>query len=287
LNILKRSVETIPKVFLLSIGKMQVAVVTGANQGLGYGICKRLAETQRYSIILTGRRADACKQAAQSLAAETGNSSIQSRQLDITSSDSINDFTTWLDSTFTSGINVLVNNASIAFDPSAFSADECASTMAVNLEGTVNITEALKHRMPPIGSSERASIVIVSSGGSLSGEAEQMLQNARSGQDLINIGDHFVQSIRDGTYKQRGFPKAMMPVSKQLENVYAQLLGDELRDRNVFVAAVHPGSVRSKMSNFKGSQSPYTAAEGPAMLACNPLSPAQSGSYFMGTKQVG
>lgn len=264
-------------------GSHLTAVVTGANQGLGYGISKRLAE-QQYRVVLAGKRGDAAKRAAEQLVQETNNTHVQSAELDIAHDASIASFVESM--RHDGGLDVLVNNASIAFPREAFSAQECRETLAVNLDGTVKLTEQLKSLMPR-STGAKGNIVIVSSGGQVSGEAKQMLDSARSGADLIQLGQHFVRSIEDGSFQRRGFPRAMMSVSKLLENRYAQLLADELRQKTISVCAVHPGSVRSKMSNFKGAQSPYDAAEAPAHLACHPLPSSKSGAYFMGLQQAG
>ena len=51
------------------MAKQNVALVTGANRGIGFGLCEALLQ-QDYTVLMLGKRSKAMQQAAQSLNSE-------------------------------------------------------------------------------------------------------------------------------------------------------------------------------------------------------------------------
>jgi NAD(P)-dependent dehydrogenase (short-subunit alcohol dehydrogenase family) len=70
----------------MSEGVQRVAVVTGANRGLGKAITRRLAEQGLY-VVLTGRNEQAAREAAEDLAKD--GLSVSAHQLDVTDPASV------------------------------------------------------------------------------------------------------------------------------------------------------------------------------------------------------
>ena len=67
-----------------------VAVVTGANKGIGYHIAGQLGQ-QGMKVVLTARDPSLGKQAVEKLRNESGLNNIEFHQLDITKEDTIDD----------------------------------------------------------------------------------------------------------------------------------------------------------------------------------------------------
>lgn len=64
-----------------------IALVTGANQGIGFATAKRLAAEHGYYVIMAGRRLDAIQAAAQSLTEQ--NLAVEAVVLDVKSDQTI------------------------------------------------------------------------------------------------------------------------------------------------------------------------------------------------------
>ena len=90
----------------------QIVLITGANQGIGFEIAKKLATEQlNYHILIGARSISNGEEAAKLLAHLPG--SVQAIQLDVTSDDSIAACVAYIEKEF--GIlDVLINNAGIA-----------------------------------------------------------------------------------------------------------------------------------------------------------------------------
>lgn len=64
-----------------------IALVTGANQGIGYAVSKRLASDHGFHVIMTGRREEAVNEAARSLQDE--GLDVEAYPMDLSSDQSI------------------------------------------------------------------------------------------------------------------------------------------------------------------------------------------------------
>lgn len=91
---------------------MQIAIVTGANKGIGYEIAKKLCGAGM-KVILACRNQQLGEAATNDLKMN-GFSNVEFRSCDIASNDSINQFVSDLSRDY-DFINVLVNNAAMAF----------------------------------------------------------------------------------------------------------------------------------------------------------------------------
>ena len=111
----------------------KIALVTGANRGLGKEVCRQLAE-QGYRVILTSRSEDKGRAALADIAQEGFD--ITYHQLDVNNVQSIATIKEWIISTY-GRLDVLVNNAGINYDTwqNALNADleECHETIEANL----------------------------------------------------------------------------------------------------------------------------------------------------------
>lgn len=120
-----------------------IVLVTGANQGIGFEIAKKLAtEHADYHIILSGRRPSAVDEAVARLSA-LGLTNIEALVLDITSDESIAAAAAAVAAKH-GRLDVLINNAGVAVDGQAktFPRDEWLRIYNVNVAGTALVTDA-------------------------------------------------------------------------------------------------------------------------------------------------
>jgi carbonyl reductase 1 len=244
-----------------------VAVLTGANKGVGYGIASILAQ-QGLQVIVAARNDQLGKAAADKIKQETGGQAVF-RRLDITDKNSIQEFAANLRDDY-GGLTILVNNAGFAYKGDAFGADEAQQTIDVNYFGTKAVCEAL---VPLLTQNGR--IVNVSSRSGLlnkvpNAELRQRCLTASSTQQLDELAQQYVQAIRDGSWKKEGWPSTMYGFSKILCTHYSRVLAEQLKPKHIMVNAICPGYVNTDMTSGRGTKTIYEGADTPAWLALMP-----------------
>ena len=189
-----------------------VALVTGANRGIGYEVCRQLAG-RKYTVVLGSRDAGKGIAAARRLAAS--GLSVVSQQLDVTDERSVQELATWLASEF-GHLDVLVNNAAIHYDSwqQASNADlgVVREAFDTNMVGAWRVAVAC---LPLLRRSKHPRIVNVSSG---AGATARL------------------------TGRTPGYS-----VSKHALNALTRMLATELKSAGILVNAVCPGWVATDM----------------------------------------
>ncbi len=236
----------------------RVAVVTGANRGIGEEVARQLA-ARGLRVIPTSR------------SPKSGYAA-----LDVEDRGSIEAFAR---SQAAAGIDVLVNNAGASFD--GFDASVAARTLSVNFFGAMHLTDAL---LPSMRAGGR--VVMVSSGlGKLSNLGPSL--RARFGDpsltraQLLELVDSFVHDVRVGVHGQSGWPSSAYSVSKIAMNALTRVLARELAGdpRAILVNAADPGWVRTRMGGASAPVSVEDGARTPVYLALLPQG-ARAGDFF-------
>jgi NAD(P)-dependent dehydrogenase (short-subunit alcohol dehydrogenase family) len=121
--------------------KRSVALISGANTGIGLAVATKLAKDHGYHVVIGSRNAAAGKEAAAALVADGGAAS--SVQLDLSSDESIAAAVATIESEF-GALNVLVNNAGVLLDltPGLTTRQLFDQTLATNVTGAACLTEA-------------------------------------------------------------------------------------------------------------------------------------------------
>ena len=205
----------------------KIALVTGANRGLGKEVCRQLAE-QGYLVILTSRTEEKGRAALADIAQE--GLDIVYHRLDVNNQQSIATINEWIINTY-GRLDVLVNNAGINYDTwhNALDADleECHETIEANLFGPWRMAQTFIPLMQEKGFGR---VVNLSSGaGALNG--------------------------MDG-----GKPAYAM--SKAALNVLTIKLAHLTANDNILVNAVCPGWVRTDMGGKEATRSIPEGAKG-------------------------
>ncbi len=241
----------------------RVAIVTGANRGIGEAIATELAR-RGFDVVATNRAT-----------------------LDVAGDASIGRFVSSVDPA--RGVDVLVNNAGVAED--GFDEDVARRTLRVNVIGAMDLTDRMLPLFRP-----HARIVMVSSGmGELSvlPAREMRARFASSDLDrsaLRSLLFEFVDAVARGGRAgatRAGFPANAYSVSKVALNAYVRILARELASdpRRIAVNAACPGWVRTRMG---GAGAPRSVAEGartPVFLATLGAD-APSGRFFRDEREI-
>ncbi|KAL5668612.1 hypothetical protein ACJX0J_020833, partial [Zea mays] len=121
-----------------------VAVVTGANRGIGHALAAHLAE-QGLCVVVTARDEARGQAAAAALRHGAGppRGAVRFRRLDVADPASIAAFASWLRDEL-GGLDILVNNAAVSFNEMDTNSVEHAETvLRTNFYGAKMLTEAL------------------------------------------------------------------------------------------------------------------------------------------------
>lgn len=256
---------------------MPLAIVTGANRGIGLQVSKDLVQNGYYVVIAARDRA-AGDRAARELGGEPR---ARCMVLDVAVPSSITAFAESLPKNVR--IDALVNNAGASFD--GFDAEVARRTLDTNYRGPVRLTSAL---LPSL--SDHANVVMVSSGmGELShlGPAlrERLLAPDLTFEQIERTASEFEEAVAAERHKELGFPSNAYSVSKALLNAYTRVLGKQFAQTGRRVNAVCPGWVRTRMGGRSAPRSLEDGARG-VVWAATLAGGAPNGQFFRDQKPI-
>ena len=231
-----------------------VALVTGANQGIGLQIAKDLA-AHGYTVLVGSRRLERGKTATPSVKGDA-----HALQLDVTDQASIAAAAERIRNEF-GRLDVLVNNAAISHAgkpgrslaemlessrASVASLDEVRAVFETNVFGVIAVTQAM---LPLLREAPAARIVNVASGvGSLTLNA-------------------------DPAFPYRAGFGVVYAASKTALNAITLSFAIELESTNIKVNAASPGFTATALNNFEGTETVEQGARNPVRVALDANGP--------------
>lgn len=223
----------------------RIAVVTGANRGLGREIARQLLR-RGLEVVLTSRDPAKGEAAAETLRGE--GLTPRFHPLDVTEDAGAAALHDWLDWSY-GRLDILVNNAGVMLDGGGMSLgalplDILGRTLETNLYGALRVTQAL---LPLMRRHNYGRIVNMSSG-------------------LGQLAD-----MRSGTPAYR--------ISKTALNALTRILAAELAGSNIKVNSLCPGWVRTDLGGPKATKSVEEGADTAVWLATLP-DDGPSGGFF-------
>lgn len=264
--------------------KNTVAIVTGANKGIGFALVRKLAQSE-LTVILTARDEARGLQAVQTLRNEGLH--VLFHRLDVSDPVSINAFAAWFATNF-QALDILVNNAAVSFNDIYQNSVENAETvMKTNFYGAKLLTEAL---LPYFRSSASKSRIlnITSRLGTVDKvrnmKVKKILESEDVGEeDIEGVVKAFLEDVKRGTWKKAGWPALWTDyaVSKLALNAYTRVLAKRYGEfGSVSVNSFCPGFTQTSMTRGKGTHTAADAALVGARLAMLPPHRLPTGQFF-------
>ncbi|XP_020218533.1 (+)-neomenthol dehydrogenase [Cajanus cajan] len=282
------------------------AVVTGANKGIGFGICQQLV-SNGITVVLTARDEKRGIEAVEKLKKEFGLSDqVLFHQLDVTDPKSFQSLANFIKTQF-GKLDILVNNAGINgahVDPDAFSAmvasgedfakvdwrkilvenyEYAEAGIRTNYYGAKLMCEAL---IPLLELSDSPRIVNVSSTmGKLEKIPSEWVRGVLSDAESLTeekvdeVLNQFLKDFKEGSLETKGWPQSFSAyiVSKAAMSAYTRVLAKKYP--SFCINAVCPGYVKTDLNYNTGY---FTVDEGAQSIVRLALLPngGPSGLFF-------
>ncbi|MFE2825512.1 SDR family NAD(P)-dependent oxidoreductase [Streptomyces sp. NPDC059271] len=247
----------------------RIALVTGANQGLGRALVEGLAARMDPGdlVLLTGRDGRRVADAAREVAELPGTRArVEGRVLDVTDTDTVARLAEELRARH-GGVDVVLSNAVARVLPEESQAERADEFIDVSNTATHAILRSFAPVLRPGG----RLLVVASSLGTL-GHLDPRLHPLFDGASLDQV-EYAVESWRSavhaGTAQEAGWPVWLNVPSKVAQVAAVRAVAAERRERDlaagILIAAVCPGMVdtatsRPWFSDYSQAQSPARAA---------------------------
>ncbi|ELU10252.1 hypothetical protein CAPTEDRAFT_223946 [Capitella teleta] len=263
----------------------RVAVVTGSNKGIGLAIARGLCKQFEGDVILTARDKGRGQAAVAALAQEGLKPKFH--QLDVQSTDSVQRLTEYLHQQY-DGVDVLVNNAGVAFMPGTPDPEKVHSgiTFGTNYFGLLSVSQSIMPILRP-----GARVVNVSTtlcGTALTKtkpEVKDRLLDCTTIEETTEMMREFLSLDNEGTAVSKGWHPWAYVVSKLGVSILTPMLQYQVNG-DININAVCPGFVKSDMTQNKGVKTPEQGAETPLFAALLPPFTEHPKGEFISEKKV-
>jgi NAD(P)-dependent dehydrogenase (short-subunit alcohol dehydrogenase family) len=202
----------------------RTCVITGASSGLGRESARALAAAGA-TVILAARNIDALDEAERWIHAEIPKATTVTVQLDLTSLAGVRTAAGKIREA-APVVDILMNNAGVMFTPFGRTQDGFEIQFGTNHLGHFELTRELT---PQLAAAAGARIVILSSGGHVLGDVD----------------------IDDPNWEHRDYDKFVAYGSSKTANIlHAKEADRRLKELDIRVHAVHPGTVATSLARY-------------------------------------
>lgn len=288
----------------------RVALVTGANKGIGKEICRLLAKDPSIdATILACRSLERGQEAIRELQ-QDGCKNLHCVEYDLSKSESTGSASAsavrdYIESNLGGRLDILINNAAICFnDPTLYGKvdhtpfeAQAAITVQTNFFGTWRLTQAL---LPLLLNKKSKSasktqtprlINIASSAGRLAilksdRLVEQFTSKDLTMDELEKLANGFVQAVEAGTHARDGWPNTCYGLSKVAIIAMTKVLArshsgpDDELDERILCNSVDPGYCATDQNSNQGNRPAARGAVTPFLLATMPDEKQYTGLHW-------
>lgn len=229
------------------IPKKKIALITGANKGIGFEVVRQLSQ-KGIQVLLGSRDLDRGQKAVEQLTSE--NLPVSLIQIDVTIQSTIDAAVTEVTNRY-GYLDILINNSGMYIKeprPSQLSLDTIRENLEVNYIGAFAVTKAFL----------------------------SLIRKSSSGR-IVNVTSA-LGSISFHESCERKYFHLAYSASKASLNMFTYLLSEELKDTNIKVNCCTPGLTATTLTNFHG-HSVEIGAKSTVFLATLP-DDGPSGKYF-------
>ena len=251
----------------------RIALVTGANQGLGRALVEGLAARMKQEdlVLLTGRDPDRVAAAATEVAGGPAVARVEGRVLNVRDPDSIASLAAEF-----GAVDIVFSNASSRMSPAADPTDEVDAVAETSNLATTRILRAFAPRLRPGG----RLIIVASALGTLdkldhriAGRFADVAEQDLDAVDALVAG--WRQAVHDGLAEHEGYGTWLNIPSKVAQVAAVRAIAHDRRSadlaENKLIMALCPGLIDTDASrpwfeNMSNAQTPAQAASWPLEL---------------------
>jgi NAD(P)-dependent dehydrogenase (short-subunit alcohol dehydrogenase family) len=269
----------------------RIALVTGANQGLGRALVEGLAARQAPEdrVLLTGRNPDRVAAAAAEVSEAGAVAHVEGRVLNVRDPEAITALASEL-----GHVDIVFSNATSRMSPDSDPKDEVDAVAETNNHAATGILREFAPRLRPGG----RLIIVASALGTLDKLSEQIAPRfAEVAEQDLDAVDALVEewrtAVHDGRAEDEGYGNWLNIPSKVAQVAAVRAVARERREsdlaENKLIMALCPGLIdtdasRPWFNDMSSAQTPAQAAAWPLELV---LSPTFDSAYYGELVQFG
>ncbi|KAK3255500.1 hypothetical protein CYMTET_35317 [Cymbomonas tetramitiformis] len=269
----------------------RVALVTGANKGIGKEVARKLS-SEGVKTIIAYRNKQLGTAAVREL--QAAGYDVLGTQMDICDPASVLAARDFVEEEVGS-LDILVNNAALCFnDPTLYGkcaamsfVEQAGPTVSTNFFGTLNVTEAF---LPMLRAAPSPRIVnLASYAGRLAilrskEKVEKFTSPYLTVEELKLLMQDFVRDVEHGVHASKGWPNTCYGLSKVGVIALTKVLARD--EPQIMVNSVDPGYCATDQNAHQGTRTAEHGARTPAYLALTPDSSFVSGKHFFDEAEV-
>jgi len=246
----------------------RIALITGANQGLGFALAEGLAARMGAEdlVLLTGRDPGRVAAAVDRIAGATAR--VEGRVVDVTDGDAVQDLADDLREQ-RGGIDIVFSNAGARMTPDRSTESQVDAVVDTYNLGTIRMLRAFAPILRPRG---RFLVVASTFGtlGHLDPRLRPLFDEATSLDEIEAVLASWRAAVHDGKAEGQGWPRWLNVPSKIAQVAAMRVIAAQRREQDLqdgtLIAAVCPGLIdtaasRPWFTDMSHAQSPSEAAE--------------------------